>query len=134
MMTLNQPKALEAAAQALAKHFGQDYSEIRMTDHYLRKKRRPDRQIVAFVALADELLRPHFDSITDLEDQLALVQLRIRTVQEEARNLADYMRAMPDRLPAHLDKEYDAIQFRTWLRDQAKAAPIPHYAKPQEHR
>ena len=70
MMTLNQPKALEAAAQALAKHFGHDYSEIRMTDHYLRKKRRPDRQVVALVELADRLLRPHFDAITDLDDQV----------------------------------------------------------------
>ena len=51
MMNLNQPKALEAAAQALAKHFGHDYSDIRMTDHYLRKKRPPDRQIVALVEL-----------------------------------------------------------------------------------
>lgn len=132
MMNLNQPKALEAAAQALAKHFGHDYSDIRMTDHYLRKKRRPDRQIVALVELADELLRPHFDSITDLEDQLSLLQLRIRSVQEEARNLADYMRALPGRLPAHLDKEFDAIQFRTWLKDQVKAAPFPHYAKPHQ--
>lgn len=132
MMSLNQPKALEAAAQALAKHFGQDYSEIRMTDHYLRKKRRPDRQIVAFVELADRLLRPHFDAITDLDDQVALLQLRIRSVQEEARNLADYMLALPGRLPAHLNKEHDAIQFRAWMKDQVKAAPFPHYTKPHQ--
>lgn len=128
-MAINQHKALEQAAQALAKVAGRDYSDIRMTDHYLRRKRRPDPVVADLVAKADAILRPFLDSIIDLEDECALLRLRIKNCHEEARSLAEYIRAIPGRLPSHLDQEFGTIQFRTWLTQQIEAAPLPHYAK-----
>ncbi|MCF4980768.1 hypothetical protein GIW56_22800 [Pseudomonas gessardii] len=128
-MTINQHKAIEQTAQALAKIAGRDYSDIRMTDHYLRRKRRPDPVVAGLVAQADAILRPFLDNIVDLEDECALLRLRIKSCHEEARSVAEYIRAIPGRLPSHLDQEFGAIQFRTWLTQQIEAVPLPYYAK-----
>ena len=61
MPTLNQTKALEEAAQRLAKHAGRDYSKIRMVDHYLRRKGRKDPAIADLVAEADAIVRVEYE-------------------------------------------------------------------------
>ena len=73
------------------------------------------------VKLSDILLR--------IRQSSTLLRLRIKNCHEEARSLAEYIRAIPERLPSHLDQEFGTIQFRTWLTQQIEAAPLPHYAK-----
>jgi hypothetical protein len=129
MPALDQTKALEAAAQRLAKHGGLDFSEIRMVDHYLsRTRKKPNPMVVALVAEADAIIRPLLDTITDLEGERDLLQHRQRQCHTEGRNLADFVRALPDRLPSHLEAHWPGGELRAWLAAEVAAAPFPPYS------
>lgn len=130
MMTTNQAHALEAAAQRIAAAMRRDYRAVRMLDHYLGQVRKPDPKIVAIVTVADEIVRPLLDAITGAEDEKALLQHRVRTCQTECIELADYVRALPGRVPAHIDGQVGGVPFRTWLEAEVTSAPVPHYARP----
>ncbi|HFH3930815.1 TPA: hypothetical protein ACGJ23_005464 [Pseudomonas aeruginosa] len=129
-MTTSQARALEAAAQRIAAAMRRDYRAVRMLDHYLGQVRKPDPRIVEIVTAADEIVRPLLDAITGAEDEKALLQHRVRTCQTECIELADYVRALPGRLPAHIDGQVDGVPFRTWLEAEVTSAPVPHYARP----
>lgn len=129
-MTTSQARALEAAAQRIAAAMRRDYRTVRMLDHYLGQVRKPDPKIVEIVTAADEIVRPLLDAITGAEDEKALLQHRVRTYQTECIELADYVRALPGRLPAHIDGQVDGVPFRTWLEAEVTSAPVPHYARP----
>lgn len=129
-MTTNQSRALEAAAQRIAVAMRRDYRAVRMLDHYLGQVRKPDPKIVAIVTAADEIVRPLLDAITAGEDEKALLQHRVRTCQTECIELADYVRALPGRLPEHIDGQVGGVPFRTWLEVEISGAPVPHYARP----
>lgn len=130
MPTLNQTKALEEAAQRLAKHAGRDYSKIRMVDHYLRRKGRKDPAIGALVAEADAIVRPLFDRITDLEAEGDLLRHRLRICHTETRALVEHLQGLPRRLPSHLDQEHAGFEVRAWLQAEVDRAPVPPYAGP----
>ncbi|OEC32901.1 hypothetical protein SAMN05216600_12854 [Pseudomonas cuatrocienegasensis] len=135
MPAFNQTKALEAAAQRLAAHAGHDYSAERMVDHYLRRARRADPVIRDLVAEADAIVRPLLDTITDLEAEGDLLQHRLRQCHTEGRNLADYVRALANRLPSHLEAHWPSGELRAWLIAEAAKAPYPPYsAAPKEAR
>lgn len=129
-MTTSQARALEAAAQRIAAAMRRDYRSVRMLDHYLGQVRKPDPKIVEIVTAADDIVRPLLDAITGAEDEKALLQHRVRTCQTECIELADYVRALPGRLPAHIDGQVDSVPFRTWLEAEVTSAPVPHYARP----
>jgi hypothetical protein len=129
-MTTSQARALEAAAQRIAAAMRRDYRAVRMLDHYLGQVRKPDPKIVEIVTAADEIVRPLLDAITGAEDEKSLLQHRVRTCQTECIELADYVRALPGRLPAHIDGQVDGVPFRTWLEAEVTSAPVPHYAHP----
>ncbi|NPZ19490.1 hypothetical protein DZ956_022200 [Pseudomonas aeruginosa] len=129
-MTASQAHALEAAAQRIAAAMRRDYSAVRMLDHYFGQVRKPDPKIVAIVKAADEIVRPLLDSIQLGEDDKTLLQHRIRTCQAECVELADYVRALPGRLPEHIDGSVGGVPFRNWLEHEIAAAPVPHYARP----
>lgn len=129
-MTTSQARALEGAAQRIAAAMRRDYRSVRMLDHYLGQVRKPDPKIVEIVTAADEIVRPLLDAITGAEDEKALLQHRVRTCQTECIELADYVRALPGRLPAHIDGQVDGVPFRTWLEAEVTSAPVPHYARP----
>jgi len=129
-MTTNQAHALEAAAQRIAAAMRRDYRTVRMLDHYLGQVRKPDPKIIEIVTAADEIVRPLLDAITGAEDEKALLQHRVRTCQTECIELADYVRALPGRLPAHIDGQVDGVPFRTWLEAEVTSAPVPSYARP----
>jgi len=129
-MTTNQSRALEAAAQRIAVAMRRDYRDVRMLDHYFGQVRKPDPKIVAIVTAADEIVRPLLDAITAGEDEKALLQHRVRTCQTECIELADYVRALPGRLPEHIDGQVGGVPFRTWLEGEIAGAPVPHYARP----
>lgn len=135
MLVFNQTKALEAAAQRLAAHTGHDYSAERMVDHYLRRNHRTDPAISALVAEADAIVRPLLDTITDLEAEGDLLQHRLRQCHTEGRNMADYVRALADRLPSHLEAHWPSGELRAWLKTEVAQAPFPPYsAAPKEAR
>ncbi len=130
MSALNQTKALEDAAQRLARRAGFDYSKIRMIDHYLQIKGRNDSEISALVAEADAIVRPLFDHITDLEAECDLLRHRLRVCHTETRALAEHLLGLPWRLPAALAKEHAGIELRGWLQAEIERAPVPPYASP----
>ncbi|WP_225013690.1 hypothetical protein [Pseudomonas aeruginosa] len=129
-MPTSQSRALEAAAQRIAAAMRRDYRTVRMLDHYLGQVRKPDPKIVAIVTAADDIVRPLLDEITQANDEKALLQHRVRTCQAECVELADYIRALPDRLPEHIDGHVGDVPFRTWLEAEISSAPVPHYARP----
>lgn len=128
MPALEQTKALEAAAQRLATHGGLNFAEIRMVDHYLKRVRKPNPIVAALVGEADAIIRPLLDKITDLEGEAELLQHRLRQCHTEGRNLADFVRALPDRLPTHLEAQWPKGELRAWLTTEVGAAPFPPYS------
>lgn len=128
MPAFEQNKALEAAAQRLATHGGLDFAGVRMVDHYLKRVRKPNPIVVALVAEADAIIRPLLDSITDLEGERDLLQHRMRQCHTEGRNLADFVRALPERLPSHLEAQWPQGELRAWLAAEVAAAPFPPYS------
>lgn len=128
MPALEQTKVLEAAAQRLAVHGGLDFAAIRMVDHYLKRVRRPNPIVVSLVAEADAILRPLLDTITDHEGEAALLRHRLHQCHTEGRNLADYVRAMPSRLPSHLEAQWPQGELRAWLLAEVAGAPFPPYS------
>jgi len=132
MAAINQTRALEAASQRLAAHTGRDCSNIRMVDHYLKRIRRPDPAIVALVTEADAIVRPLIDAATDLEAECDLLRHRLRVCRTEGRNLVDYVRAMPDRLPEQLNGEWAGVELATWLRGEVERAPFPTHEQEQQ--
>lgn len=129
-MTATQALALEAAAQRIAAAMRRDYRSVRMIEHYLGQVRKPDPRIVAIVTAADEIVRPLLDQLTSADDDKTLLQQRVRTCQAECIELADYVRALPGRLPAHIDGQVGGVPFRSWLESEVAGAPVPSYARP----
>jgi hypothetical protein len=135
MPAFNQTKALEAAAQRLATHCGHDYRAERMVDHYLGRAGRADPVIRELVAAADAIVRPLLDAITDFEAEGDLLQHRLRQCHGEGRNLADYVRALANRLPSNLEAHWPSGELRAWLTAEVAKAPYPPYsAAPKEAR
>jgi len=130
MMTTDQARALEDAAQRIAAAMRRDYRDVRMLDHYLGQVRKPDPKIVAIVTAADEIVRPLLDEITGADHEKARLQHLVRTCKTECIELADYVRALPGRLPPHIDGQVGGVPFRTWLEGEVAGAPVPHYARP----
>lgn len=121
-MSINQAATLELASQKLAAWLKLDYSAVRMIEHYLGTANPVDPAIAQIVTNANTILQPLFDEISDSETESRLLAHRLHSCRAEFRNLADYVRALPDRLPA-IGDEHQHAQTKAWLEGEIAAAP-----------
>lgn len=121
-MPINQAVTLEQAAQKLATWLNHDYSAIKMIEHYLGTASPVDPVIAQIVANANTILQPVFDALSDAETESRLLAHRLHSCRAEFRNLSDYARALPDRLPATGDAHQHA-QVKAWLESEIAGAP-----------
>lgn len=121
-MPINQAVTLEQAAQKLATWLKLDYSAVKMIEHYLGTASPVDPVIAQIVANANTILQPVFDALSDAETESRLLSHRLHSCRAEFRNLSDYVRALPDRLPAIGDAHQHA-QAKAWLENEITGAP-----------
>lgn len=121
-MPINQAVALEQAAQRLAVWLKHDYSTIKMIEHYLGTANPVDPEIVTIVTNANTILQPLLDALGDSETESRLLSHRLHSCRAEFRNMSDYVRALPDRLPA-IGDAHQLAQVKAWLESEISAAP-----------
>lgn len=113
---------LERGAQRLARLLQEDYSGVRMVDHYLGTVAPADPRVVEIVTAANDVLQPLFDRLDDSETEQALLNHRLRTCRATNQNLADYLASLPSRLPAP-GGDLARADVLTWLQGEVDRAP-----------
>lgn len=121
-MAVNQALALEKAAQDLARWLSLDYSATKMIEHYLGTVTPADPKVVEIVTQANQIMQPLFDALGDAEIEHSLLTHRLGTCRAQFRNLSDYVRAIPDRMPPSKNA-HQRGELLAWLTSQIDAAP-----------
>lgn len=113
---------LERGAQRLARLLQEDYTGVRMVDHYLGLEATPDPRVVEIVTAATDVLQPLLDRLDDSETEQALLNHRLRICRATNQNLTDYLASLPSRLPAP-GGDLSRADVLTWLQGEVDRAP-----------
>lgn len=127
-----QATIIEDAAQELAAWLGEDFTAINMLDHYLGRVTPLNTRAAEIAGQAADLLRPMLEQLREADIELALTNHQVASCNAELRNLTDYVRSMPDRLPK-IGSAHAHGEFIAWLKREIEAAPT-HKTRRQGNR
>jgi uncharacterized protein (DUF2342 family) len=122
---------IEDFAQELATWLGEDFRDIDMIDHYLARVTPANPRAAEIAAKVADLMSPVLEQLRSASVDNALKDHQLSSCNAEFRNLADYVRAIPARMPkigtAHMQGELLA-----WLEREIKAAPMGRSTRPRK--
>ncbi|WP_248769629.1 hypothetical protein [Pseudomonas sp. MWU12-2345] len=118
-----QAEIIEEAAQELAAWLGESFAEIHMLDHYLGRAEPINPRAAEIASRAAEIMRPTLEQLRAADVDRALKDHQLASCHAEFRNLADYVQALPDRLPK-VGNDHTREELLSWLKREIEAAPI----------
>lgn len=122
-MTTTHAAMIEDAAQTLATWLGEDFKHIRMVDHFLGMVSPINDRAAEIASIAAEAMRPALEQIREAMIESALKDHQLASCNAEFRNLADYLRSMPERLPK-VGSAHTRGEIQAWFKREIDAAPF----------
>lgn len=117
-----QAQFIEEAAQAMAAWLGEDFKAVPMIDHYLGRVSPVLPRAAEIAGLAMDLLSPALEALREADIDRALKDHQLASRRSEFAAFADYVRSIPDRMPA-IGTPHDDLAFLAWLKRELAQAP-----------
>ena len=113
---------IEDFAQELAEWLGEDFRDIAMIDHYLAQVSPVNPRAAEIAGKVAEMMSPVLEQLRTASVDNALKDHQLASCNAEFRNLADYIRAIPSRMPK-VGSQHAQGELLAWLEREIKAAP-----------
>ncbi|MDM3884698.1 hypothetical protein QSV36_03675 [Pseudomonas sp. BCRC 81390] len=113
---------IEDFAQELAEWLGEDFRDIAMIDHYLAQVEPVNPRAAEIAGKVAEMMSPVLEQLRTASVDNALKDHQLASCNAEFRNLADYIRAIPSRMPK-VGSQHAQGELLAWLEREIKAAP-----------
>lgn len=113
---------IEDFAQELAEWLGEDFRDIAMIDHYLAQVSPVNPRAAEIAGKVAEMMSPVLEQLRTASVDNALKDHQLASCNAEFRNLADYIRAIPSRMPK-IGSQHAQGELLAWLEREIKAAP-----------
>lgn len=113
---------IEDFAQELAEWLGEDFRDIAMIDHYLAQVSPVNPRAAEIAGKVAEMMSPVLEHLRTASVDNALKDHQLASCNAEFRNLADYIRAIPSRMPK-IGSQHAQGELLAWLEREIKAAP-----------
>lgn len=114
---------IEDFAQELATWLGEDFRDIAMVDHYLERVSPINQRAAEITAKVADLMSPVLEQMRTASVDNALKDHQLASCNAEFRNLADYVRAIPSRMPK-IGSAHTQGELLSWLEREIKSAPM----------
>lgn len=114
---------IEDFAQELATWLGEDFRDIDMIDHYLARVAPVNPRAAEITAKVADLMSPVLEQLRSASVDNALKDHQLASCNAEFRNLADYIRAIPSRMPK-IGTAHTQGELLAWLEREIKSAPM----------
>lgn len=114
---------IEDFAQELASWLGEDFRSIEMVDHYLGLASPIDPRAAEIAAKVADLMSPVLEQLRTASVESTLKDHQLASCNAEFRNLADYFRALPSRMPK-IGSAHTQGELLAWLDREIKSAPL----------
>ena len=114
---------IEDFAQELAAWLGEDFRDIDMIDHYLARVAPVNPRAAEITAKVSDLMSPVLEQLRSASVDNALKDHQLASCNAEFRNLADYIRAIPSRMPK-IGSAHTQGELLAWLEREIKSAPM----------
>lgn len=114
---------IEDFAQELATWLGEDFRDIDMIDHYLARVAPVNPRAAEITAKVADLMSPVLEQLRSASVDNALKDHQLASCNAEFRNLADYIRAIPSRMPK-IGSAHTQGELLAWLEREIKSAPM----------
>ncbi|MGF6672148.1 hypothetical protein [Pseudomonas monsensis] len=114
---------IEDFAQELAAWLGEDFRDIDMIDHYLARVAPVNPRAAEITAKVADLMSPVLEQLRSASVDNALKDHQLASCNAEFRNLADYIRAIPSRLPK-IGSAHTQGELLAWLEREINSAPM----------
>lgn len=113
---------IEDFAQELATWLGEDFRDIAMVDHYLERVSPINQRAAEITAKVADLMSPVLEQMRTASVDNALKDHQLASCNAEFRNLADYVRAIPSRMPK-IGSAHTQGELLAWLEREINSAP-----------
>jgi len=123
MSATTQAAIIEEAAQGLATWLGENFAGISMVEHYLGTAHPVNPRAAEIASKAAEIMAPALEDLRAANVDRALKDHQLASRYAEFRNLADYVRSIPERVPK-AGSAHARGEFIAWLRREIEAAPM----------
>lgn len=114
---------IEDFAQGLAEWLGEDLGDIAMIDHYLAQVTPVNPRAAEIAGKVAELMSPVLEQLRAASVDNALKDHQLASCNAEFRHLADYVRAIPSRMPK-IGSAHTQGELLAWLEREIQAAPM----------
>lgn len=114
---------IEDFAQELATWLGEDFRDIDMIDHYLERVTPVNPRAAEIASKVADLMSPVLEQLRAASVDNALKDHQLASCNAEFRNLADYILAIPARMPK-IGTAHTQGELLAWLKREIESAPM----------